>query len=153
MFAEALEITIFGMAIVFVMLILVIVSVKLIQPVRRFFSALFKREKKETALSDQSARAAGPVRAEELAQAENQGAAAAAENEAVRVHACAEGGNCSQDISEAALTNPAADSQAPDGAVVAAVIAAVQASSGLDSRQFVLRSIHSRPARRNNNIF
>ena len=123
MFAEALEITIFGMAIVFVMLILVIVSVKLIQPVRRFFSALFKREKKETALSDQSARAAGPVRA------------------------------CSQDISEAALTNPAADSQAPDGAVVAAIIAAVQASSGLDSRQFVLRSIHSRPARRNNNIF
>ena len=91
MFAEALEITIFGMAIVFVMLILVIVSVKLIQPVRRFFPLSLSGRKRRRLYQTKSARA-GPVRAEELAQAENQGAAAAAENEAVRAHACAEGG-------------------------------------------------------------
>lgn len=42
---------------------------------------------------------------------------------------------------------------APDGGTVAAIIAAIEAASGLNSRQFVLYSVRRRPARRNNNIF
>ena len=45
MFIESLEITLFGMAIVFVMLLLIILAVKVIEPVRRFFAGLFKRDK------------------------------------------------------------------------------------------------------------
>lgn len=47
MFIESLEITLFGMAIVFVMLLLIILAVKVIEPVRRFFAGLFKREPRE----------------------------------------------------------------------------------------------------------
>ena len=91
MFIESLEITLFGMAIVFVMLLLIILAVKVIEPVRRFFAGLFKRDKG---------------------------------------------------------TEPEKEARpAP------AIIAAIEAASGLNSRQFVLYSVRRRPARRNNNIF
>ena len=45
---DALKVTVFGMAIVFVMLIIIILAVKFIEPVRRFFAGLFKRDKKES---------------------------------------------------------------------------------------------------------
>ena len=38
---DALKVTVFGMAIVFVMLIIIILAVKFIEPVRRFFAGLF----------------------------------------------------------------------------------------------------------------
>lgn len=45
---DALKVTVFGMAIVFAMLIIIILAVKFIEPVRRFFAGLFKRDKKES---------------------------------------------------------------------------------------------------------
>ena len=45
---DALKVTVFGMAIVFVMLIIIILAVKFIEPVRRFFAGLFKRDKQES---------------------------------------------------------------------------------------------------------
>lgn len=122
---EALKVTLFGMAIVFVMLIVIILAVKVIEPVRKFFGRLFKRNKGENiSKEDNNSLPSRPL--EEVQAAPDKGV-------------------------PAVLTQGASD--APDGSVVAAIIAAVEASSGMSSRQFVLRSIRRRPVRRGNNIF
>ena len=134
---DALKVTLFGMAIVFVMLIIIILAVKAIQPVRSFFVRLFKRGEKEN--SSQGDRVKHEQKAEAGSGPFNGQSPAAQAYEENQVSAAEESAQNAQG--------------APDGAVVAAIIAAVQASSGLSSRQFVLRSIRRRSARRNNNMF
>lgn len=136
---DALKVTVFGMAIVFVMLIIIILAVKFIEPVRRFFAGLFKRDKKE------SSPAKGDSAGSNANTADPGIGAVNGQSQAAQVFE----GNQASAAEGSAQNAPGA----PDGAVVAAIIAAVQASSGLSSRQFVLRSIRRSSARRNNNIF
>lgn len=136
---DALKVTVFGMAIVFVMLIIIILAVKFIEPVRRFFAGLFKRDKKE------SSPAKGDSAGSNANTADPGIGAVNGQSQAAQVLK----GNQASAAEGSAQNAPGA----PDGAVVAAIIAAVQASSGLSSRQFVLRSIRRSSARRNNNIF
>lgn len=136
---DALKVTVFGMAIVFVMLIIIILAVKFIEPVRRFFAGLFKRDKKE------SSPAKGDSAGSNANTADPGIGAVDGQSQAAQVFE----GNQASAAEGSAQNAPGA----PDGAVVAAIIAAVQASSGLSSRQFVLRSIRRSSARRNNNIF
>ena len=135
---DALKVTVFGMVIVFVMLIIIILAVKLIEPVRRFFAGLFKRDKKESS----------PAKEDSAGNANTADPGTGAVNGMSQAAQVFEGNQAS--AAEGAAQNALV---APDGAVVAAIIAAVQASSGLSSRQFVLRSIRRSSARRNNNIF
>lgn len=136
---DALKVTVFGMAIVFVMLIIIILAVKFIEPVRRFFAGLFKRDKQE------SSPAKGDSAGSNANTADPGTGAVDGQSRAAQVLK----GNQASAAERSAQNAPGA----PDGAVVAAIIAAVQASSGLSSRQFVLRSIRRSSARRNNNIF
>lgn len=136
---DALKVTVFGMAIVFAMLIIIILAVKFIEPVRRFFAGLFKRDKKE------SSPAKGDSAGSNANTADPGIGAVNGQSQAAQVLK----GNQASAAEGSAQNAPGA----PDGAVVAAIIAAVQASSGLSSRQFVLRSIRRSSARRNNNIF
>ena len=136
---DALKVTVFGMAIVFAMLIIIIFAVKFIEPVRRFFAGLFKRDKKE------SSPAKGDSAGSNANTADPGPGAVDGQSRAAQVFE----GNQASAAEGSAQNAPGA----PDGAVVAAIIAAVQASSGLSSRQFVLRSIRRSSARRNNNIF
>ena len=136
---DALKVTVFGMAIVFAMLIIIILAVKFIEPVRRFFAGLFKRDKKE------SSPAKGDSAGSNANTADPGTGAVDGQSRAAQVFE----GNQASAAEGSAQNAPGA----PDGAVVAAIIAAVQASSGLSSRQFVLRSIRRSSARRNNNIF
>lgn len=136
---DALKVTVFGMAIVFAMLIIIIFAVKFIEPVRRFFAGLFKRDKKE------SSPAKGDSAGSNANTADPGIGAVNGQSQAAQVFE----GNQASAAEGSAQNAPGA----PDGAVVAAIIAAVQASSGLSSRQFVLRSIRRSSARRNNNIF
>lgn len=143
MFIESLEITLFGMAIVFVMLLLIILAVKVIEPVRRFFAGLFKRDKGTEPEKEARPAPADGKNAAQSIQAAPQGAGA----EAFLQGGALKDGAQSPQLSAENIPG------APDGGTVAAIIAAIEAASGLNSRQFVLYSVRRRPARRNNNIF
>lgn len=137
MFIEVLKITLFGLAIVFTMLTLIILAIKLMEPVKSFLRWLFspiinffsawkktKARKKQEKLSKANA---------------------------------AETAASSQSVTGVSLADVSAPSpetaESDQAALVAAVIAAIEACSGLESRQFVLRSIRRSAHARQNNLY
>ncbi len=137
MFLEALKVTVFGLAIVFAMLILIIGAIKATEPVKKFLRWLvspvinfFSAWKKTKARKKQ----------EKLSKMNAAETAAASES--------------LTSVSSADVSAPPTEEAGSDqAAVVAAVIAAIEACSGLESRQFVLRSIRRSAETRRKNLY
>lgn len=137
MFLEALKVTVFGLAIVFAMLILIIGAIKATEPVKKFLSWLVRPI---INLISGGKKAKAHKKQEKLSKANAAEAAAASQ--------------ASAGISPADISKPSPEAAGPDqAAVVAAVIAAIEACSGLESRQFVLRSIRRSAGTRRNNLY